>query len=91
MSLSEELSTAELVFYTWVARSRSESSSFTASALNKLSSSSSSSNSSFSSSSTRHERRVRVRECVFGMAEQIERVPTAQNAPQNVPFEAHFR
>ena len=27
----------ELVFYTWVARSRSESSSFTASALNKLS------------------------------------------------------
>ena len=33
-------STAELVFYTWVARSRSGSSSFTASALNKLSSSS---------------------------------------------------
>jgi len=30
-----ERSTAELVFYTWVARSRSESSSFTASALNK--------------------------------------------------------
>ena len=90
MSLPQERSTAELVFYTWVARSRSESSSFTASALNKLSSSSSS-NSSFSSSSTRHARRVRVRECVFGMAEQIERVPTAQDAPQNVPFEAHFR
>jgi len=40
-------STAELVFYTWVARSRSGSSLFTASALNKLSSSPSS----FSSSS----------------------------------------
>ena len=43
MSLPQERSTAELVFYTWVARSRSESSSFTASALNKLSSSSPSS------------------------------------------------
>ena len=35
MSLPQERSTAELVFYTWVARSRSGSSSFTASALNK--------------------------------------------------------
>ena len=39
MSLPQERSTAELVFYTWVARSRSGSSSFTASALNKPSSS----------------------------------------------------
>ena len=46
MSLPQERSTAEQVFYTWVARSRSGSSSFTASALNKLSSSSSSSSSS---------------------------------------------
>ena len=36
MSLPQERSTAELVFYTWVARSRSGSSSFTASALNDL-------------------------------------------------------
>ena len=35
MSLPQESSTAEQVFYTWVARSRSGSSSFTASALNK--------------------------------------------------------
>ena len=47
MSLPQERSTAELVFYTWVARSRSGSSSFTASALNKPSSSSSSSSSSW--------------------------------------------
>ena len=40
--LPQERSTAEQVFYTWVARSRSGSSSFTASALNKPSSSSSS-------------------------------------------------
>ena len=40
--LPQERSTAEQVFYTLVARSRSGSSSFTASALNKLSSSSSS-------------------------------------------------
>ena len=46
MSLPQERSTAEQVFYTWVARSRSGSSSFTASALNKPSSSSSSSSSS---------------------------------------------
>jgi hypothetical protein len=46
VSLPQECSTAELVFYTWVARSRSGSSSFTASALNKLPSSSSSSSSS---------------------------------------------
>ncbi len=46
MSLPQERSTAEQVFYTWVARSRPGSSSFTASALNKLSSSSSSSSSS---------------------------------------------
>ena len=45
MSLPQERSTAEQVFYTWVARSRSGSSSFTASALNKASSSSSSSSS----------------------------------------------
>ena len=38
MSLPQERSTAEQVFYTWVARSCSGSSSFTASALNKLSS-----------------------------------------------------
>jgi len=43
VSLPYERSTAELIFYTWVARSRSESSSFSASALNKHSSSSSSS------------------------------------------------
>ena len=43
MSLPQERSTAEQVFYTWVAQSRSGSSSFTASALNKPSSSSSSS------------------------------------------------
>ena len=48
MSLPQERSTAGLVSYTWVARSRSGSSSFTALALNKPSSSSSSS-SSFSS------------------------------------------
>ena len=35
MSLPQERSTAGLVSYTWVARSRSGSSSFTASALNK--------------------------------------------------------
>ena len=38
VSLPQERCTAEQVFYTWVARSRSGSSSFTASALNKLSS-----------------------------------------------------
>ena len=48
MSLPQGRSTAEQVFYTWVARSRSGSSSFTASALNKPSSSSSSSSSSAS-------------------------------------------
>ena len=42
MSLPQERSTAGLVSYTWVARSRSGSSSFTALALNKPSSSSSS-------------------------------------------------
>ena len=46
VSLPQELSTAGLVSYTWVARSRSGSSSFTALALNKPSSSSSSSSSS---------------------------------------------
>ena len=46
MSLPQERSTAEQVFYTWVARSRSGSSSFTALALNKPSSSSSSTSSS---------------------------------------------
>ena len=35
VSLPQECSTAEQVFYTWVARSRSGSSSFAASALNK--------------------------------------------------------
>ena len=45
MSLPQERSTAGLVSYTWVARSRSGSSSFTALALNKPSSSSSSSSS----------------------------------------------
>ena len=43
VSLPQECSAAEQVFYTWVARSRSGSSSFTALALNKPSSSSSSS------------------------------------------------
>ena len=46
VSLPQECSAAEQVFCTWVARSRSGSSSFTASALNKPSSSSSSSSSS---------------------------------------------
>ena len=43
VSLPQECSAAEPAFYTWVARSRSGSSLFTASALNKPSSSSSSS------------------------------------------------
>ena len=51
MSLPQERSTAGLVSYTWVARSRSGSSSFTALALNKPSLSSSYSSSSSSSSS----------------------------------------
>ena len=45
MSLPQERGTTDLVFYTSVARFCSESSSFTASALNQLSSSSSSSES----------------------------------------------
>ena len=51
MSLPQKSSTAEQSYYTWVAQSRSESSSFTALAMNKLSSSSSSSSSESSTSS----------------------------------------
>ena len=89
MSLPQERSTAEQVFYTWVARSRSGSSSFTASALNTLSAAASSSSSFNTNALKQTGRPAEVVEVVYSCTGSIREIETTVFDPASVFLSTH--